>query len=307
MVTFYTRIADIVAKQVPDRMVGAYAYSTYRSPPLQAKLAPNVLIGFVGLNYFNESQRQMDLKRWDAWAQVAHQIFLRPNALLAANGLPAVFAHKIGSDIKHCYQSGMIATDFDSVQHHWASRGLNTYVLAKLLWDPSRNVDGIIDDYCEKGFGPAAKPIRAYFDALEKLTSQIADSHPAMSEREMRDEEKDWAPVRGGYEAKFFTPEVTGHLQSLLDQARQAAAGDKTVIGRIDFLAIGVRYAEFAHALYDPALSGHPEQGKKLMDERHAFYKDVFQNHPYALNVTSITWGEGPYLLRAFKWKHPGK
>ncbi len=307
MVTFYSRIAEIVAKEAPDRMVGAYAYSTYRSPPLQAKLAPNVLIGFVGLSYFNDQQRQEDLKRWDAWAHVAHQIFLRPNALLGANGLPAVFAHKIGSDIKHCYQSGMIATDFDSVQHHWASRGLNTYVLAKMLWDPSQDVDAIINDYCQKGFGPAAKPIRAYFDELEKVTNQIAASHVATTEKAQRDEEQDWAPVRGGYEAQFFTPDVVGRLRGLLEQGRKAAGGDKTIVARIDFLEIGLRFAEFSHALYDPSLAKQKEKGTALMNERYAFYQDVYQNHPYALNVAAVTWGEGPYLIRAFKWKHPGK
>jgi hypothetical protein len=307
MVRFYTGIGDIVAKALPDRMVGAYAYSTYRSPPLEAKLAPNVLIGFVGLSYFNEPQRQTDLKRWDAWSRVAHQIFLRPNALLAANGLPAVFTHKLASDIKHCYQSGMIATDFDSIQHHWASRGLNTYVLAKLLWDPSRDVDAIIDDYCQKGFGPAAKPIRSYFDALEKLTDTMAASHAPAGEKDLRDEENDWAPVRGGFEAKFFTPEVTAHLGDLLEQARQASAGDKTILARIDFLAIGLRYAQFAHSLYDPTLLKQPEKGHQLMDQRLAFYKDIFHNHPYALNVAALTWDEGPYLVRAYKWKHPAK
>jgi hypothetical protein len=307
MVTFYSRIGEIVAKELPDRMLGAYAYSIYRAPPLQAKLTPNVLIGFVGLSYFNEPQRQTDLKRWDAWARVAHQIFLRPNALLAANGLPAVFAHKVGSDIKHCYQSGMIATDFDSIQHHWSSRGLNTYVLARLLWDPSRDVDAIINDYCEKGFGPAAKPIRAYFDELEKLTSRIAASRVPAGEKELRDEENDWAPVKGGYEARFFTPEVIAHLRSLLDQGRQAAAGDKTIAARIDFLAIGLKYAEFEHELADPAMRKQPEKGKALMDKRYAFYQDVYQNHPYALNVAAITWEEGPWMIRAYKWSHPGK
>ena len=50
------------------------------------------------------------------------------------------------------------------------------YIYTRLFWDPTRDVDAMIRDYCEKGFGPAADKIEAYFDYLEKLTTDIANT-----------------------------------------------------------------------------------------------------------------------------------
>src|ERR1041385_8620758 len=68
----------------------------------------------------------------------------------------------------------MMGTDFDSCCHHWATQGLNYYVVARLHWNPEQDVDAIVDDYCRSGFGPAAKAVRRYFDRLEALMSEAA-------------------------------------------------------------------------------------------------------------------------------------
>src|SRR5690606_38721499 len=122
-VTSYARIAEIVGKKYPDKLLGCYAYSAYRTPPLYAKLPGNVLVGFVGLSYFNEKQRQTNLQDWDLWTRATEHLLLRPNALHGGHYFPSVFTHKIADDIKHCYQTGMMATDFDSIMHNWAGQG----------------------------------------------------------------------------------------------------------------------------------------------------------------------------------------
>jgi alpha-glucuronidase len=46
---------------------------------------------------------------------------------------------------------------------NWGTQGLNYYVLAKMLWDPHRDVDQIIDDYCRAAYGPGAKAMKEYY------------------------------------------------------------------------------------------------------------------------------------------------
>ncbi|MFQ5809198.1 MAG: DUF4838 domain-containing protein, partial [Armatimonadota bacterium] len=90
-VTFYAKVADLVAEQQPGRFLGAYAYSVYRTPPVRAKLRPNVIVGFVGFDYMNEDSREKARERWAGWARAADRLFLRPNLLHSGKGFPVLF------------------------------------------------------------------------------------------------------------------------------------------------------------------------------------------------------------------------
>jgi len=303
-VTFYDKIADIVVKKHPDKLLGAYAYSTYSSPPLYAKLAPNVFISYVGLSYFNDEQRQHDLESWDAWSQMADKLQLRPNALLGAYGIPAVFAHKLGDDIKHAYQTGMIGSDFDSLTHDWASRGLNYYVLAKLLWDPSQDVDALIADYCNTGFGPASPSIQKYFSLLETLTDEVAKS----AGENARDEDAiNPNSVRGVLSliAKTYTPEKLTQLQTLLDDAKKQAADNPAALRRVQFLEQGIRYANaetaWARAYFAPSSPEKKQRVLDALDARLAVLTDLYDNHFYAQSIFMPLYREAS-MFKEYGW-----
>lgn len=304
-VTFYDKIADIVAQKHPDRLLGAYAYSTYSSPPLYAKLSPNVFISYVGLSYFNDEQREQDLKSWDAWSQMADKLLLRPNALLGAYGIPAVFAHKLGDDVKHAYQTGMIGTDFDALTHDWASRGLNYYVLAKLLWDPSQSVDALIQDYCDSGFGSSSTTIQKYFALLETLTNEVAQN----AGENARDEDGiNPNTVRGvlSLVAKAYTPERLAQLQALLDDAKNQAVANPDVLQRIDFLEQGLRYANaetaWLRAYFAPSSPDKKQRVLDALEARLAVFTDLYDNHFYAQSIFSPMYREAS-MFKEYGWE----
>jgi hypothetical protein len=313
-VTFYGKVAEIVGKEFPDRLLGSYAYSAYRTPPLYAKLPPNVLVGFVGLSYFNEEQRQTNLQDWDAWTRAANHLLLRPNALIAGHGFPAVYAHKLGADVKHCYATGMMATDFDSLMHNWAGQGLNYYVLAKLLWDPSRNVDALIKDYCDQGFGKASPAVQNYFAALEALTDKIAKgANDSKNEEDAISKSAFYSGLN--VLTRFYTDAELNHLQSLLDAAKTQAAGDEIVLQRIDFLNQGLRYARaevaplriFMEFRTDRPDGSQPQKKLELLQAlktRQEVFQDIYDNHFYAQNVLYPLYRETS-MWRGYGW-NPG-
>lgn len=312
-VTFYAKIATIVGKQFPDKLLGAYAYSAYCTPPLYAKLPSNVLVGFVGLNYFNDAQRQTDLESWDGWTRAASHLLLRPNILIGGHGFPAVYTHKLGADIKHCYQTGMMATDFDSIMHNWASNGLDYYVLAKLLWDPSQNVDDIVKDYCDKGFGKASPAVQKYFSALEDLTNEVA-SDPGDAEHEEEAISSSSFYTMLSVMSRHYTDAKLDHLQNLLDDAKTQAAGDAVVLKRIEFLDQGIRYARaeaapvrlFIQMRTDPKTRDAANKQKllELLENRQKVFQDIFDNHFYAQDVLYPLFRETS-MWREYGW-NPG-
>jgi hypothetical protein len=220
-----------------------------------------------------------------------------------------VFAHKLGQDIKHAYQTGMIGTDFDSLQHDWASRGLNYYVLAKLLWDPSQNVDSLIKDYCDKGFGTASPDIQKYFSLLETLTDEVAQNAADNSRTE---DAINPNSVRGmlSLVVKTYTPEKLATLQSILNDAKKQATDDSAVLNRIHFLEQGLHYAEaetnWLNAYFAPASPDKKQKVIDALDQRLAVFTDIYDNHFYAQGFVAPLYREAS-MFKEYGWEPNSK
>ena len=279
MVYFWNAIAEQVTKVHPTKLMVVDAYSVYSAPPVSRKLHPNLVVRFASLGYHDETYRKESLRDWDDWSRAAKRIFFRPNLMLLGRrtGLPLVYVHKFAEDFRHLAAQGLLGTDFDACCHHWATQGLNYYLVARLNWNPDQNVDAIIDDYCRSGFGPAARSVRRYFDRLEALLDESAKQKAKQT------------PTAG------FGPEVARELRPLLQQARKEAGKDDTIARRLDFLELGLRWTELetrAHAFLADSAKADKTMVKKVLDQRYGLMRQVFQKSPMALNVAYISWGE---------------
>jgi hypothetical protein len=289
MVYFWNAIAEQVATAHPDKLLVVDAYSVYAAPPVERKLHPNLVVRFAPLAYHAEDYRQESLREWDSWSKAAKRIYFRPNLMLAGrrDGMPLLYVHKFGKDFRYLADHSMMGTDFDSCCHNWATQGLNYYVVARLHWNPEQDVDAIIDDYCQAGFGPAAKSVRRYFDGLEALMDEAATT-----------KEKTTA---------VFHPKALDKLRKELELARRDAGSDTAIAERIAFLELGLRWTEIevrAHTfLADPA-KADKESVKKTLDERFTLMRQVFRETPLALNVAYISWGEDALWSR-LGWERP--
>ena len=300
MVYFWNAIAEQVTKVHPKALFTVDAYSAYCSPPLLRKLHPNLVVRFVNIQYTDETLRQQGLTDWNEWAKAAKKVYFRPNLMLAGrrSGSPLIYVHKFAQDFRYLAHHSMWGTDFDSCVHNWATQGLNYYVVARLHWDPDQNADDIINDYCRTGFGPAAKTVRSYFDKLEAITNQIATNREALND------DMDAAKIEP---IGVFTPAVVAELRDLLRQARQQAVNDETMLKRLAFLELGLRWTETEarlHTFFHKDAKLDKAGAKKACDERFAMMRDIFENNVLAVNVAYISWGEDGYLKR-LRWRHP--
>lgn len=233
---FYNEVAWRVKKELPDRYLGCYAYSLYRTPPVALDhLEDNLIVGYVGFSsYVDDQVRNSNREEWLQWNKLAKQLILRPNLLWGPVGLPVNYVHKLGDDLRFLADHGMRATDFDGGIGNWGTQGLNYYLLARLLWDPYQEVDPIVDDYCRAAYGPGAEAMQEYFDRLERLTNKIAAETRQDSAR------------RGGDVNALtdcYTDEVLGDLQRCVQQALTAiGSGDPAAAERVRMVATGLEY-----------------------------------------------------------------
>jgi len=282
-VKFYSAVAEIVAKELPDRYLGAYAYSAYRLPPVHATVHPNVIIGYVGGHYLNDAVNKKSLNNWLSWSQAANQLFLRPNSLIGGLGYPTIYVHKLADDIRFSLEHRMMYTDFDCCYQHWAGEGLNYYILAKLLWDPKCDVDAVVSDYCRAGFGPAAEAIREYYRYVEETTSEFA--RVCMEERQMN------APEQF---AAWCKDDFFAECSALLNAADQKAGDDEMVHKRVAFVRKAVEMGRIRHdwaIARAAAKQGDREaakRAKKIEAERDTWYQHLGLS--WAVNGPSLRY-----------------
>lgn len=295
-VTFFNRVAGEVLKIKPDAKFTTYAYSAYRDAPLDAPLDPAFTVGFVGLTYYDKALRQEDLNRWNRWTHKASSLYIRPNVLLGGRFFPTNYSKELGEDLNHCYQTGMMGADFDGATHDWATRGLVYYVLARLLWNPSQSVEPIVEDYCRKGFRPAAEPIKAYFEAIGDATRKAAQIVGELNSKETVREEEVGVPVMSAREKlhraqlEVFNESFLAELERYLSEARKAAANDQTILDRIDFLAVAKEYAYFQTKTYAAEYQG--DDLKAAMQDLLDFMKKVSAEQPLAMNTAYFLWDQ---------------
>ena len=301
---FTCEVARELAKTHPKIKVRYLAYAQYLTPPEYFREVPeNISVTFVGLEYLNTAGLERDRRYWDIWAGIAQDMVLRPNNLLSGAGLPIIFPHEMGRDLLHCAETGMIGGDFSSLIHHWSTQGLNYYVLAQMLWDPTQNVDDIIDDYCTSGFGPAAPELKAYFARCEKLSRTMAD-RKAENLKQLEDLTDEVRETLMGTFTQVFNDAEMKKLSDLLEQARAKTAEGSPERKRVEFIAAGFRFTQNRVEFYRKyAASRSKKELKDAVAGQWKVWQEIFRERPYAVNIPLLAVSQYFTYWRNCSWK----
>ncbi|WP_395748281.1 DUF4838 domain-containing protein [Prosthecobacter sp.] len=280
-VHYWNAVVERVTKVVPDQLFLVEAYSYYSDPPMREKLHPNLVLRYV----------PNSADGWKGWqAAGAKRVYWRPNNLHSGHydGALSPRARENSETLRYLAASGMLATDMDSLYHHWATQGLHYYMMAKLSWNPTQEYDALLDDFCKTGFGAGAEEVRQYFLLAEKgivLTP-------------------------GKRVFPQITDETMAALRAHLVAAAKATEGDAAAHRRVAFLRAGFEFtaaSREAHRLADEASGGgkpDPKIVNEVMDRRWQMMRGLLQNHPLAVNVGVVAAADGAWT-RALSWKGP--
>ncbi|MBQ9337813.1 MAG: DUF4838 domain-containing protein [Lentisphaeria bacterium] len=269
---FFNRVAEKVTAKYPDHTLSVYIYSVYSLLPVKVKPHPALVLYLTAFSYTNEEARQKQLASYAKWSSFGNKLFFRPNALLGFNGAlaPQNYARKIFNDLEFFKTNGLVGTDYDCNEKHWACKGLVYYALLKAHWNPDRmDFDALLDDYCRSGFGPGAEEVKAYFLLLEKLTDQAAAS--------------------GKPYLEFFDEKAAAQLRAHLDAAEKKAQGDEAVLKRIAFLKLGLTAGDYTLAMRKAHASGDRAKFKAGQNEMRQWLRKTMFESPFAIYPASIS------------------
>ena len=245
MLVFANRVAEIVAKELPDRKLCIYAYSRNVDPPLLVRPHPSLVVENVAGNFLDMSHAEKSLAGWGATCGM--QVW-RPNFLIGFRvPLPQCWAERIFNQLEDAKANGLKGFEVSNVCEQWSPKGFTWYAIAKAMVNHGReSFDDVRDGWCS-GFGPAAKTVKRYLAAVEDASWR---AYARVFEAGFPDATS-WQNV--DEKARCLIDELDRrNLPALLSKAEAEASGDAEARERVRYLAVGTeclkRYVELAHA-----------------------------------------------------------
>lgn len=240
-VTFANTLGALLKKTYPDKdyRVLMMSYGHSRPAPVAARPADNVVMSIVA-NFFGRTglvdrgstRGDTYRKQFEAWAKIVPAMLWRPNTGSPAGwqqGLPDVSIQQTIRDFKDVAAANCQGIFIDGIWEHWATHGPQYYVIAQLAWNPKVDAQAVLADYYERAFGPAAVPVREYFEAIEKDRMAFTA--------------KDGESGVFGF-TKLYTPELLNESQKRLDRAAAAVKPDSIFAKRVAFVQAGLTYTK---------------------------------------------------------------
>lgn len=246
-VHYANEVLTELEKTNPGKQVGIYAYAEHTAPPRRAKPKPDYVTALTHMPWVFCHAHSIDdpscpanrrflgyLKGWSTLTKHTG-IYEYYGHFFAFTPWPIV--HSLRRDIPLFHQLG-IERFISETQQNWANQGINFYVAAKLVDDPSRDVDALLDEYFARFYGKAGKPMRRYFDLWEKAMPQTS------------------AAGDHGYAwLSMFTPALIAEANGALVEAEGVAAtGAEKFRSRVAFARLGFGYTEAYTRMLDAGL-----------------------------------------------------
>ncbi len=161
-----------MARKFPDKIISTLSYWYSTRPPRGIKPEKNVNILLCNIG----SPRHIPIEEGDsafcadleAWHKI-HDNFLIWDYVIQFSNLMAPFPNlrTLQPNLQYLHKNGVKAM-FEQANRDSGGQfcELKAYLFAKLMWDPYRDLDPIIDDFLNGYYGAAGKYIREYIDLM---------------------------------------------------------------------------------------------------------------------------------------------
>ena len=220
------KVAEAVEKQYPDFLVETLAYQYTRRPPKNLRPRNNVIVRLAVIERSGHHPIDSEMNRslmadLRAWKAAAPNLFIwdytanMTGAFTPHPNLP-VFA----PDIRSYVDSNAKGIFFEGNHYAGDARGdfdeLKTYLMAQILWDPSRDERHIVREFLNGYYGPAGPVLSRYLDLQANAARDVR--LPSWS---------------AGPDAGWLDLAAMNEATRLFDEAEQAVAGDETLLDRV--------------------------------------------------------------------------
>ena len=163
------RVAAELEKTHPDKLIGCLAYSTYILPPEGLDLHPNIIPYLTSnrADYGEPEFRAQDQALLERWGEAANLVGIYDYAYGMGFAVPRIYTHLLQEALQHAVKQG-VKGFYAEVYPNWGLDGPKLYLMSRMLWDPSVDVDAVMKEWNERMFREAAEPMAAFFARCER-------------------------------------------------------------------------------------------------------------------------------------------
>ncbi len=234
MLRFVNSVAADIEEEFPNVAISTLAYQYTRKPPIITKPRDNVIVRLCSIECSfsrplsderNEKFRDdivgwskicNRLYIWDYTTNFRHHIMPHPNLRVLGPNVKFFTNH----NVKGLFEQGAYTTNGAEMAE------LRAWVLAKLLWDPTREGQKLIDEFIDGYYGSAGPHIKNY---LEITHDAVEDSN-------------DWLGCFSQHTAQFLSFETLSKGWAHLAAAEAAVRDDPELLFRIQVAQLPVMY-----------------------------------------------------------------
>lgn len=183
-IEFINALARDVGKEFPHHVLTTNGYANRNTPPVGVPIEPNVWVMFAAI-WSDTLHAYDDPRSWQTyrqgqmirrWAQLCKNVFMYDYTyiMLASAGTPVPLARKHRRDMPLLKKWGVVGFA-DEGRTVCAEAGIYPrYLRARMMWEAGLDADALLTEYFERWYGAAAKPSRAFWDALEEAMEKTS-------------------------------------------------------------------------------------------------------------------------------------
>ncbi|MBI4873606.1 MAG: DUF4838 domain-containing protein [Acidobacteria bacterium] len=241
LVRFVNQVAEEIEKTHPDKLIDTLAYWYTERPPKLVTPRRNVRIRLCPIGaceahpYEQCPYNRFFVDLLKEWSKRTSRLYIwHYNTNFSHYLLPFPDFDELAADIP-MYRRNSVVGLFQQGAYAPGGGGenaeLRSYVLARLLWNPAADVNREVGDFLGAYYGPAAKPMRAYYDLLHE---QVRGKTNHL-----------WIFVQP--RMPYLSREFLDRAAALFRQA-EAASGGEAIRRRIEKARLSLDYVELARA-----------------------------------------------------------
>lgn len=234
--TFYNGVAERLRKEAPDSpaKIGFLIYSNITLPPVRVTEAKEPLVGYLapididpihGMDDPRPGPRAEYRDMLYKWSKVMSGrlvIYDYDQSMLVWRDLPNPSHMAFRQDVKHYRKANILGVDTES-RGAMATVFTNLFLRGQLMWDPDADVDALLADFYAKFYGPAAKPMAAYWGTIFKAWEDTACT------------EHEYFVIPA-----IYTRDLVARVEGMLKEAERAVEGTEQIhVDRIRFTRLG--------------------------------------------------------------------
>jgi hypothetical protein len=253
MLQLVNHVADRVAEVRPDVQVTTLAYLGTFMPPRTVRPRENVLIVLCtdthawDFLFLDVTETENFSRALEAWSETRAHFMIWDYAVDFYNHMrPLPNMRVVERNIRMFVEHG--ATGIIEQGAHRTNYGIDrcrmrSWVWAKLLWDPTRDQEALIRDFCLGYYGDSGDTMLEYdgmlHDAWKEAHDEWKRRHPGAVTPDSEEYAKVFFPG-----TRDFSDETIRRMAVLLTEAERSAQGNEYLVRRVEYGGLPILYVQ---------------------------------------------------------------